>query len=1183
MSSASNTRSPFPQRPRAAGVPTFQRLAGAMALGLIALTASCETAQEPLVPEDSALSPGQVALSLAPHLEILGRTIHGYLAPGLDIVPTEDGSDVCASWTDPALADGGFDTDFFSFDFFLRDGEASAEAGVTVWTRLASVRGDADGQGACAEFGQDELAGAQTGLDEEGPWLRVDGMARSGKGRSSWVHHTSPFYLVTEASEPDDPDDGASAMIGSEGGQLTLFESSGGIRALLIIPAGALLEETSITILRETDPALDDGSFAVPGTSVVLSPSGLEFETPVSLVLAFDPGTLPLDTDPAELEIHRLNADGSTTVQPTEIDIGEGTATATLSSFSGYVLLAPPPTVLDRVSLWSGGASPDPRDWHDPANWAGAGRVPDRFTPALILADVAHFPRITSPADVASLTIGEGASLDMVGSGISVHGSIISEGTFTSEGGATVTMFGSGTRSLSGALPNLGIQQGTVVLNGNVDVDGRVLLVGNSPTLRIGAHVMEISGELLVAGSDPARILMTETLGRVIVHGDANFTAPWPGEAPLQAGTLELKGNFMQGQAAAFRAAGNHRTLFSGERIQLITIDDADVPGTGFSTLSLGNTSTELMLQSNVRAEFLSWADEGVGARVSGGGALSVRNAALIRGPVSVDELRIGGKLSWSGHPYLVSTTVFTGEGIEILQPQTIPHVPYQNVVVMSDDATLEDEFVTVRGEFRILDGSFRADRGRLLTVMGNLATEGDGGLIMMDDDRIVVYGNVDFQGAVRAPGLDSGRLWIGGDVTGGYGARAGHTTILFGSGTQELMSDGAIAELAITNTGEVGVRVHRNHPVELLNLAGNSRFLEGQEIPVGHANFRNGSRTHFEEGAFFRCGTAWSEGEEVVTSDGLGLGCNALLPESRITDPEGPPRDYFDLPSPLNVQITAPLQGTTVGENQPITFSASASMDGAGVDVTFEWTSSRDGILGTGSTIVVESLSVGVHYVTARAETPDGLVGLDFMVVRVTEPATVNVTPATAEAARLSTLSFTAEVLDEFGGALGNTQVTWSTSNACVASVDEFGTVTTHGGGSVQITASAGSAQGSASLTVEDAPAGIPATVAGQWRVCNAWSGDYVGLLDIEHVEGEENIAGTFTGPSGTYPFMEGISRWFDNRLLTAVWAVQFQGSERLVGINNAEAVNQETLSGTFDPVSGGMYPVQLVRIGGE
>jgi len=694
---------------------------------------------------------------------------------------------------------------------------------------------------------------------------------------------------------------------------------------------------------------------------------------------------------------------------------------------------------------------------------------------------------------------------------------------------------------------------------------------------------MEISGDLITFGADPARLLMTETIGRVIVHGNASFSTPWPGDPPLRAGTLELRGNFVQTTYPdAFRAGGSHRTLFSGEGIQLITIDEPDVPGTGFHALTLGNTSTELMLQSNVRAEFLNWADEGVGARISGGSALSVRNSALIRGPVSVDELRIGGRLSWSGHPYLVSTTVFTGEGLDILQPQTIPHVPYQDVVVMSDDATLEDEFVTVRGDFRILDGSFRADRGRLLTVRGNLVTEGDGGLIMMDDDRIVVYGNVDFQGAFREPGLDGGRLWIGGDVTGSYGARNEHRTIMFGAETQELENEFAIRNLIITNVGP-GVNFHQGaFPILFLDLIGNSRILEGVEISVFHVNFRSTSRTIFERNSKFVCTTAYNETGASVWSDGGMGGCNPPLTSSQIDSTQRPPLEEYELPSALDVQITEPLQGITVGENQPITFSASASMDGAGVDVTFEWISSRDGILGTGSTITVEGLSAGVHTVAARAETSDGLVGLDFIVVRVTEPATINVMPATAEAARLSTLSFTAEVLDEFGGTLGDTQVTWSTSNACVASVDEFGTVTTYSGGSVQITASAGSAQGSALLTVEDAPSGVPATVAGQWRVCEVWTGDYVGLLDIEHTEGEVDISGTFTWNPGTFSLLEGNSRWFNERL-TAVWVVQFQGGERIVGINNAAAVNQETLSGTFDPVSGGMYPVQLVRIGGE
>ncbi|TVP55903.1 MAG: hypothetical protein EA351_09485, partial [Gemmatimonadales bacterium] len=870
----------------------------------------------------------------------------------------------------------------------------SDERGVTVWARLASVRGDADGQGACIELSQGQLDLAQAGLEEGDPWLRADGMARSGQGRTNRVHHTSPVYLVDEASQPDDPEEGASAILGPEGGQVTLLDSDGETRAVLIIPEGALLEETTIGISPEADPELGDGSFAVPGTSVFLSPSGLEFATPVALVLVFDPGTLPLDTDPDELEIHRLDADGSTTPQPTVIEVGESTATATLSSFSGYVLLDPPPSIIDQVSLWSGGASPDPRDWHDPANWVGTGRVPDQFTPALILADVEHFPRITSPADVGDLTIREGASLEMVGSGITVHGSIISEGTFTSDGGATVIMFGEGTRGLRGNVPNLGINAERVLLSGDVDVEGRLLLAGAGPlTLEIGAHVMEISGDLITFGTDPARLLMTESIGRVIVHGNASFSTPWPGDPPLRAGTLELRGNFVQTTYPdAFRAGGNHRTLFSGGGgIQTVMFNH--VSGTShFSRFELGDTE-EVMLLSDIHAQSLSWADEGLGARLSGGVTVDAESA-LLRGPITVDELRVGRSLLWMGEPYLVSRTVFRAATVLPDLPQKMQTMPYQDVIVDGGDVELGDEFVTVQGNFRIRDGQFRTGSGNVLTVNNHFRTEGEGLLQMVSGDRIVVNGGFEHLGKAPSEGHSGGTLWVAGDFNSGPGGLFGspsHTTVFFGSEAQRLFGGGVLGNIVSMNS-EDGLRIESTaphgfaeEPTRLIDMIGYTRIADNRRVSVGNIVFRAGSRTHSEPGALLNCHLVWGDKDAVITSDASEVGCYRFAGVG--AEDERPELRTYTPPTPLLATITSPPSGTRIEEGESVTFQARARMDGAEVAATFSWASGFDGDLGTGASLVVNSLSVGVHLIWLMAETPDGLVARDWITVQVVAP----------------------------------------------------------------------------------------------------------------------------------------------------------------------------------------------------
>ena len=89
--------------------------------------------------------------------------------------------------------------------------------------------------------------------------------------------------------------------------------------------------------------------------------------------------------------------------------------------------------------------------------------------------------------------------------------------------------------------------------------------------------------------------------------------------------------------------------------------------------------------------------------------------------------------------------------------------------------------------------------------------------------------------------------------------------------------------------------------------------------------------------------------------------------------------------------------------------------------------------------------------------------------------PTTVSVTPPTASLAALGrTVQLTAEVRDQDGQALTGVTVTWSSSNASVATVAANGLVTAVGRGIATITAAAGNATGSARVTVEQSAASV-------------------------------------------------------------------------------------------------------------
>ena len=69
-------------------------------------------------------------------------------------------------------------------------------------------------------------------------------------------------------------------------------------------------------------------------------------------------------------------------------------------------------------------------------------------------------------------------------------------------------------------------------------------------------------------------------------------------------------------------------------------------------------------------------------------------------------------------------------------------------------------------------------------------------------------------------------------------------------------------------------------------------------------------------------------------------------------------------------VTITGPASGSTYTAGQRITFAGSATdpEDGALSGTSLAWSSSRDGALGTGGTLEVNTLTVGTHTVTLRA-----------------------------------------------------------------------------------------------------------------------------------------------------------------------------------------------------------------------
>jgi hypothetical protein len=118
----------------------------------------------------------------------------------------------------------------------------------------------------------------------------------------------------------------------------TLVTAAGGTvtspdgRATLVVPAGALAEGVRINIR----PSTVQSDRMIPGAAVRLEPSGLQFQVPVQLTLAY--GDLPAALAEREpyLWLHRYTGGQWVPVPGASVDHASGVVSAPLTSFSDY-------------------------------------------------------------------------------------------------------------------------------------------------------------------------------------------------------------------------------------------------------------------------------------------------------------------------------------------------------------------------------------------------------------------------------------------------------------------------------------------------------------------------------------------------------------------------------------------------------------------------------------------------------------------------------------------------------------------------------------------------------------------------------------------------------------------------------------------------------------------------------
>jgi len=226
----------------------------------------------------------------------------------------------------------------------------------------------------------------------------------------------------------------------------------------------------------------------------------------------------------------------------------------------------------------------------------------------------------------------------------------------------------------------------------------------------------------------------------------------------------------------------------------------------------------------------------------------------------------------------------------------------------------------------------------------------------------------------------------------------------------------------------------------------------------------------------------AWSSSDQAVASVSGGV-VTAIKPGAvTITAAVGTVQGTASVTvfAPVATIDVAPSPDTIViGGTSQLTATLKDAGGTVLTDRTVSWTSDNDLIASVSPTGLVTSKSVGTANITATVEGKSAQVKVVVIPVPV---ASVSVTPTSASLLVGGTVTLSATTKDAAGNALTGRTITWSTSDASVATVNN-GVVTAQALGTATISATSEGKSASAQITVTVAPVATvavsPATVS--------------------------------------------------------------------------------------------------------
>jgi uncharacterized protein YjdB len=177
------------------------------------------------------------------------------------------------------------------------------------------------------------------------------------------------------------------------------------------------------------------------------------------------------------------------------------------------------------------------------------------------------------------------------------------------------------------------------------------------------------------------------------------------------------------------------------------------------------------------------------------------------------------------------------------------------------------------------------------------------------------------------------------------------------------------------------------------------------------------------------------------------------------------------------SVAVTPSPITMVAGQTTQLAASAKSASGGIVAGNTVVWSSSSTAVASVSSQGVVTAVGAGTTTITA---TVDGVSGSASVTVSNVPVGSVSVSPQGPTIATLSSAQLTVKVTDQNGADVTNRIVSWTTSNALIATVSSTGVVTGVAPGSATITATSEGKSGSTTVTVTLVPVGSVSVAPG-------------------------------------------------------------------------------------------------------